>query len=480
MKKLLQFIAVVVVGLLTHPANGQNWQLVWQDEFNGGISPDWVFETGSGGWGNNELQFYRRENASVENGNLVITARREDFGGQRYTSARMKTQGKKSFRYGKIEARIALPSGSGFWPAFWMLGNDITSVGWPACGEIDIMEHINTEDKTYGTVHWQDNNGNYAQYGGNLPTNVNGFHTYTIEWNDQAIKWFFDGRQFHEVNIANGINGTSEFQNEFFLLLNLAIGGNWPGFNIDEGRLPAQMRVDYVRVYRNGGTPPPPPNNPNPVSIFREAEDYVAMQGVQVEGGTEGRNVGYIDQGDWMAYDNVVIPRTGDYTIEYRVASISGSQFSSDLNGGTILLGTVNVPATGGWQNWTTVRQAVRLNAGTYTFGTYARQGGWNLNWWKITNTGAAAARTAPKASLADRSASSLVYPNPVRDYLTLTSSAWQPGSQVSVHDLSGKLMLAKQPVSAVPIDVSTLPKGVFILTVDHQGQQTQHKFIKE
>jgi beta-glucanase (GH16 family) len=257
--RALRFAFVAVFLFAGLSLYGQTWNLVWADEFNTSIGPDWVFETGtgSGGWGNNELQYYRSQNASVSGGALVITARRESFGGMQYTSARMKTQGRKSWRYGRVEARISMPSFQGVWPAFWMLGDNITSVGWPACGEIDIMEHVNTGGTTHGTIHWQDHNGNYANYGGSTSTSITSYHTYAIEWNSSAIKWFVDGVQFHEANILNGINGTSEFHNNFFVILNMAIGGNWPGFTIDNNAFPAEMRIDYVRVYQLGGTPPP-------------------------------------------------------------------------------------------------------------------------------------------------------------------------------------------------------------------------------
>lgn len=226
------------------------WQLIWSDEFNGTSvnTGNWNFETGAGGWGNNEQQYYRAQNASVSNGNLVITARREAFGGANYTSARMTTQNKQTFTYGKMEARIKLPLGQGLWPAFWMLGSNISSVGWPRCGEIDIMEHINTETKVYGTIHW-DANG-YASYGGNTTTTPANYHIYTIEWNSSAIKWFVDGVKYHEANILNSINSTDEFHRPFFFILNLAVGGNWPGQTIDNSKLPASMYVDYVRAYR--------------------------------------------------------------------------------------------------------------------------------------------------------------------------------------------------------------------------------------
>ena len=226
------------------------YQLVWSDEFNGSSvnTSNWVFETGAGGWGNNEQQYYRSQNATVSGGNLVITAKRESFGGANYTSARLKTQGKRTFTYGRMEARIRLPLGQGLWPAFWMLGSNITSVGWPRCGEIDIMEHVNTSNTVYGTIHW-DANG-YAQYGGNTNTSPSNYHVYSIEWNSSAIKWFVDGVKYHEANILNNINSTEEFHRPFFFILNLAVGGNWPGQTIDNSKLPASMYVDYVRVYQ--------------------------------------------------------------------------------------------------------------------------------------------------------------------------------------------------------------------------------------
>ncbi|MBN1698464.1 MAG: family 16 glycosylhydrolase [Spirochaetales bacterium] len=234
--------------------------LVWSDEFENGIGEDWVFETGngSGGWGNNELEYYRRENAYVSNGNLVIEAKRENYGGYDYTSARMKTQGRRSWCYGKIEARIRVPVGQGIWPAFWMLGDNISSVNWPACGEIDIMEHINNESTIYGTIHWQADD--YASYGGSTSAGVTDYHVYSIEWDSSAIRWYLDGNRYHEANIADNINGTEEFHRNFFILLNVAVGGNWPGSPDGSTSFPAYMYVDYVRVYQksSGGQTFPP------------------------------------------------------------------------------------------------------------------------------------------------------------------------------------------------------------------------------
>lgn len=235
-----------------------NWKLVWSDEFDGTAlnRSNWTPEigTGSGGWGNNELQYYtdRSQNLQVTGGNLVITARKESYGGMNYTSARIKTQNLKSFTSGKIEARIKLPSGQGLWPAFWMLGSNISTVGWPYSGETDIMERVNNNPFVNGTVHWDA--GGHAEYGrvsGNL--DFSQYHVYSVEWDSKYIRWFVDGQQFNEFYIENGTGNTEEFQRPFFLLLNLAVGGNWPGAPNDSTPFPAQMLVDYVRVYQDNG-----------------------------------------------------------------------------------------------------------------------------------------------------------------------------------------------------------------------------------
>lgn len=227
------------------------WCLVWSDEFNGSSVDrnNWKFETGGGGWGNNELQYYTDgANARVENGMLIITARKESVGGRSYTSARMKTKGLREFMYGRVEARLSVPMGQGLWPAFWMLGTNIESVGWPRCGEIDIMEHINNERRIHGTMHW--NNGGHVSSGSSIenPT-PDSFHTYAIEWDPLSIKWYQDDVLYHQEDIANGVNGTEEFHQPFFIILNLAVGGNWPGAPNASTQFPAEFRVDYVRVY---------------------------------------------------------------------------------------------------------------------------------------------------------------------------------------------------------------------------------------
>jgi beta-glucanase (GH16 family) len=375
--KFRTLLVTAAAALLGHAAQAQSWQLVWSDEFNGSIGPDWVFETGGGGWGNNELEYYRRENATVENGNLVITAKREDFGGYHYTSARMKTQGTKSWTYGRMEARIKLPVKQGTWPGWWMLGSNISSVGWPASGELDIMEQINTGNTVYGTAHWQAANGSQADYGNSLVTTPSDYHVYAIEWDADYIKWFVDGTQYHIMQITGGTGNTQAFAKDFFLLLNMAVGGNWPGFTIDDGSLPAKMYVDYVRVYQKGAAP---------VSIQIEAENYAVMSGIQTEACSEGgQDVGWIDANDWIVW-NVNVPTAGTYTVSYRVASLNGGGvIQLEKAGGSPVYGSVSVPKTGGWQNWTTVSHQVTLQAGQQQIAVKALAGGFNINWLKLT-----------------------------------------------------------------------------------------------
>lgn len=237
------------------PLNYPNYTLTWNDEFNGSsLSSDWTQEIGNGnwGWGNNELQYYRAQNTSLENGYLIITAKQENFGGKNYTSSRIKTQGNVFHTYGRIDIRAKLPFGQGLWPALWMLGENFSSTGWPSCGEIDIMEMIGGNgwnDRTvHGTVHWEDNG--HAQYGGhNSLTSgrfADEFHVFSIIWTPSSIKWLRDDIQYHVIDI----NNLSAFHNNFFFIFNVAVGGNWPGSPDASTIFPQTMIVDYVRVFQ--------------------------------------------------------------------------------------------------------------------------------------------------------------------------------------------------------------------------------------
>jgi beta-glucanase (GH16 family) len=244
----------------TTPDSYAGMNLVWRDEFNGTAlnESDWTFEIGNGGngWGNNELEYYTKENTTVKDGFLTITAKKESIGGFSYTSSRIKTQDKKVFKYGRVDIRALLPEGQGVWPALWMLGNNISEVSWPACGELDIMELIGggttRDNRVYGTIHWKDANGSAVNYGGNytLPSGnfIDKFHVFSIIWDASSIKWYVDDIKFHEVDTTP--DALSEFQNNFFLLFNVAVGGNWPGSPNASTTFPQKMVVDYVRVFQ--------------------------------------------------------------------------------------------------------------------------------------------------------------------------------------------------------------------------------------
>lgn len=263
------FISLLLCRLITAQAapNPAVWTLVWSDEFNGAensaVDPaKWTAEVGGNGWGNNELEYYtnRLQNASIQHGSLVITALKENYTGadkvtRSYTSARLITKNKFAQKYGRFEARIKIPYGQGIWPAFWMLGDNIDSAGWPNAGEIDIMENIGREPTiVHGTIHgpgYSGGKGISAQY--SLPNNApfaDDYHTYAIEWEPNVLRFYVDGILYKTRTPADLPPGTTwVYDHPFFLLLNLAVGGAWPGNPDNTTVFPQTMKVDYVRVY---------------------------------------------------------------------------------------------------------------------------------------------------------------------------------------------------------------------------------------
>ena len=243
------------------PATGfaQCWNLVWEDEFTGNqLNSNWTYQTGGNGWGNNELQAYtnRPENTTVANGYLNIIARAENYNGADYTSARIRTINNGDWRYGKMEARIKTPVTQGIWPAFWMMPTDNVYGTWPSSGEIDIMEQLGHQTHiSYGTAHWGIDYNNKGS-SGNTITNPNGnysddFYTYSIEWEPGQIRWYLDGVLFHTLNESDVVAPfTWPFDEKFHFILNIAVGGNWPGAPDNSTVWPQTMQVDYVKVYQ--------------------------------------------------------------------------------------------------------------------------------------------------------------------------------------------------------------------------------------
>jgi beta-glucanase (GH16 family) len=250
----------------------QSWTLVWSDEFDAAqLDPEvWFFENGDGsqygipGWGNNELQWYLEDSAELRDGKLVITAREESVSGKNYTSARINTRDRFAFRYGRIEASIRLPAGQGIWPAFWMLPQGDAYGTWAASGEIDIVEAVNLGgtggNNIFGTIHyggeWPNN-----QFSGNeylVPADATAeFHTYVLEWDSSVpeMRWYVDGILYSTQNSWSTTSAPypAPFDENFYILLNVAVGGNFPGPPNSSTVFPVEMEVDYVRIY--SGTP---------------------------------------------------------------------------------------------------------------------------------------------------------------------------------------------------------------------------------
>jgi beta-glucanase (GH16 family) len=237
---------IVVLYVTTSP--------VWSDEFNINGAPNsskWGYNlgTGDGGWGNNESQYYtnRSDNVIVSNGSLKIIAKKEDYRGSNYTSARLLTKGKFSFKYGKVEIRAKLPGGGGTWPALWMLGDNISSVGWPFCGEIDIMEYAgNRVDQITAALHYPGRSGGNPVVGNTTITNAETeFHVYSLDWREAHIKMYVDNQLF--LTVPNSTN--VPFNQNFFLIFNCAMGGSYGGA-IDPNFSSSTFEIDYVRVYK--------------------------------------------------------------------------------------------------------------------------------------------------------------------------------------------------------------------------------------
>jgi beta-glucanase (GH16 family) len=251
------------------PSSGPHaWTIAWSDEFDApdGSGPNlanWHLEVGGDGWGNQELEYYtnRLQNASIQGGMLVITALRETYTGmdgvtRDYTSARLTTQNLFTQSYGRFEARIKIPYGQGLWPAFWMLGSNINTAGFPGCGEIDIFENIGFQPSTiYGSVHGPGPPGtysvsqDYSLAGG--ARFADDFHIFAVEWEPDVVRFYVDQNLYETVTPADLSSGdTWVFDHPFFLILNVAVGGGWPGSPDSSTVFPQKMLVDYVRVYR--------------------------------------------------------------------------------------------------------------------------------------------------------------------------------------------------------------------------------------
>lgn len=352
---------------------GTGWTLSWSDEFNGSTvnANNWDYDigTGSGGWGNNELEYYtsRPENVFISNGNLVIRASNENYNGRSYTSARLKTYGKQSWQYGKIVAKMKLPYGQGLWPAFWMMGNNYYTVNWPACGEVDIMELVGggtTGDRTVtGAVHW--NNGGHQYQSGSytaLQAYSQGYHYFEMEWSKNFIRISVDAIPYFSMDITPSTHPElAAFQSPFYILLNVAVGGNWPGAPDATTVFPQAMTVDWIRVYQTDLSIPSlsfsSPADHSVISgsfsVTGTASSGAALEGVylSVDGGAYAKVSGLEN---WS--NKVNAPAAGDHVVRAYARDTTGkNSVTNELNVSVttspIAIYTTYMPPIGSFDN---------------------------------------------------------------------------------------------------------------------------------
>ena len=336
------------------PLKYDGFDLVWSDEFSGTRLDDRYWNhntgTGSGGWGNNESQYYRSQNANVANGFLTITAKEENYGGQSYTSSRIKTEGLVDFTYGRVDIRANLPRGQGIWPALWALGSNFGEVGWPYSGEIDIMEMIGgsgREDTVHGTVHWNVGglNAPYshtyiggAYYGDDFSA---GFNVFSIIRTADYIEWRVNDAPYYRFDIDESAS-RAPFRKPFFLIFNVAVGGNWPGYPDETTSFPQKMIVDYVRIFEPSGIAPPRDSDGDGLSDAEENSLGTDAQIADSDG--DGLSDGdELSAGtDPLNYDS-----DGDGASDGAEVAAGTDPLMADNGGSTKNRGTLEVPAEG-------------------------------------------------------------------------------------------------------------------------------------
>lgn len=628
MKKLFIFLTVFLWAVSIWAQNRQ-WKIVWREEFNSDTIDltKWGYDIGGGGWGNNELQYYtdRPENSYIHkeyiignifNGFLVIRARKENYLGYQYTSARMKTRFKGDWKYGRIEVRARLPKGQGIWPAIWMLPTDWVYGGWPASGEIDIMEFLGHDvNRIYGSAH----------FGGDYPihdfttdvyyTNQDfsaGFHIYAFEWDPDEMRWYMDGNLYKTLRdwYTTKASFPAPFDQEFHLILNVAVGGNWPGYPDATTVFPESLIVDWVRVYQDTAAIPrveliSPQNNQNvnpgtslnisaevhlstgtiaKVQFFQDkmliGEDETAPYEVMLHnlqdgtyrlrvravseagiagyspeiritvgtgrgnngqspygiiphyipgiieteyydiGGegvayhdldatnqgknnqvyfrmTEGvdvelcqdpnggdYNIGWVETGEWLEY-TVYVQEDATYHFDARVSSPAGGAFRL-LMDGTPVTGVISVPATGGWQNWSSVSGYVPLTKGIHVLRIAIEQGQFNMN--RLQFSGEALGVESEEPAIPSTPALYQNFPNPFNPVTTI--SFYLPektDAEVVIFNGIGEMIKsfryqsARQGTHTLEWNASDLPSGIYFyqLKTDHFIQTRKMILVK-
>lgn len=550
------------------------WELQWSDEFDytGPIDAEkWLFETGGGGWGNGELQYYTDgNNAKVENGTLIIEARKEQHGSNDFTSSRINSKPEFDFLYGRIEVKAKLPSTKGSWPAIWTLPTNWIYGSWPSCGEIDIMEHsiLSGYGYVFGTIHTGAYNHSIdTQKSGGIQLDdvTNTYHTYAIEWYPDHIDWYVD-----DINIftfENEYKTTEEWPYDIphHLLLNIAVGGGLGGDVDYNGTWPQQMIIDYVRVYdfkldENDDIAPEEPTEltfkPKATSINAswniakdnyaikqykmfvdnelvdsvnglsytftnlipmteynigvqacdysgniskqvsstvstieltgiaipgkiEAEDYTNMDGIQLEDCSDvggGKNVAYIDQGDWLTY-TIDVKEDTELRSAFRLAAKSSAGSLTFTDDQENILAEISVPVTGGWQNWETViSDPFTLPLGIQTVKITANSKDFNINWIEIKG------KDDFVGIKESDSQSIMVYPNPASTILNINISTNYNNAKISVCNMVGQTIYTQNAINEekILIDISEFENGIYIIKATIDKQSYNYKIIKQ
>ncbi|WP_227006208.1 family 16 glycosylhydrolase [Rufibacter latericius] len=531
--------------LLALSGSSQAQTVVWEENFNGPAinTNNWSFEVGDGcnknlcGWGNNELQYYtdRPENARIENGNLIIEARREAYQTRQFTSARLKTEGKVQFKYGTVEARIKVPDlRNGLWPALWTLGT--VGGGWPRNGEIDILEMgINaaiqaglTNKRVGAAVHWEHNNqqADYGTHFDHAADLSNDYHLYKMVWTSSSIKIYVDNKEFFAFNISGAAaSDLEEFHNPHFLLLNLAVGGNYPGITSPSGitaPLPAKMYIDYIKLYQNSGDDIS--TGPDPIPATGNYGIYTETTPTSSKLSFEGDGELFLWEGTLSAITSpaptaaegtqvIAVKETGNkgwfgFGISNKPKNLSAFAANGSLrfNAKTTSTGTFKVGIKSG-----EVESWVEIPNSGEQFGL-ARDGNWhpviiplsrfmatsgfNLN--NVNQSFMVASVTAPAAGVeyffdnvyyspsplgvkedAELKASVNLFPNPTSGELSFSKTRNLEGSEVVVMDMTGREIL-KAKVKANKVNVQALPPGLYRLSLQQNGKITYKRFIKK
>jgi len=322
------------------PTSYAGYQLTWSDEFNQQTldTATWNFDVGGGGWGNNELQYYQQDNVAIDRGHLVITAKEENRGGRSFTSSRIKTEGTMEFGFGRVDIRAALPRGQGIWPALWALGADFQQVGWPYCGELDIMEMIGgggRENTVHGTLHW--NVGGIGQpyapaYQGGAFEKAgddfgDGFNVFSMVREHDRVQWLVNDALYHEQYLPDSID-FKPFDNPFFLIFNIAVGGNWPGSPDASTQFPQRMVVDYVRVFSaNNG------NEDSDADGIPDSDDAFPLdpnESLDTDGDGVGDNADSDDDGDGVPDYGDAFPTNPEETLDTDGDGVGNNADSDD------------------------------------------------------------------------------------------------------------------------------------------------------